>query len=278
MISPGGTATPTATPACPATSSAGCSCSTAPAPARRRRLVPAARELAARPRGRTGASGWRPGSAAPGATRGSSQREVQDPAEYVELWLRDAGDAGAPGYAELYDAWLDSFAEQRRRGHRVRLGHAARGGADAPVRRGSRTSASPSSSRWGPRCSRGSAARPAAGRRPTPAARARPARRPRRAAGRGGRADARRVRAVSARLRQAHGLRRSAGDRRRGRGRGRRLRRRPRSSPTSCDRVAAEHGIDPADLREGAVAAVRTLVEEGFLDLPGPAPVSGPSV
>ncbi len=51
------------------------------------------------------------------------QREVQDPMEYVELWLRDAGDTGDTGdagdaggssaYADLYDAWLTSFAEQR---------------------------------------------------------------------------------------------------------------------------------------------------------------------
>lgn len=38
------------------------------------------------------------------------QRDVQDPAEYAELWLRDSGDVGSPGYHELYDAWLDSFA------------------------------------------------------------------------------------------------------------------------------------------------------------------------
>ncbi len=37
------------------------------------------------------------------------QREVQDPAEYVELWLRDSGDAGRPGYAAKYAAWLAWF-------------------------------------------------------------------------------------------------------------------------------------------------------------------------
>ena len=41
------------------------------------------------------------------------QREVQDPAEYVELWLRDAGDVGRPDYTERYDAWLGWFEEQR---------------------------------------------------------------------------------------------------------------------------------------------------------------------
>ena len=38
------------------------------------------------------------------------QREVQDPMEYAELWLRDSGDHGTPAYPALYDAWLDSFA------------------------------------------------------------------------------------------------------------------------------------------------------------------------
>lgn len=41
------------------------------------------------------------------------QREVQDPAEYAELWLRDSGDAGTPGYERLYGEWLAWFAEHR---------------------------------------------------------------------------------------------------------------------------------------------------------------------
>ncbi|WP_419996235.1 DUF7059 domain-containing protein [Streptomyces boninensis] len=41
------------------------------------------------------------------------QREVQDVAEYAELWLRDAGDRpGADAYAERYDAWLEEFASR----------------------------------------------------------------------------------------------------------------------------------------------------------------------
>jgi methylase of polypeptide subunit release factors len=39
------------------------------------------------------------------------QREFQDPAEYAELWLRDAGDHGTPGYITRYQAYLDYFAE-----------------------------------------------------------------------------------------------------------------------------------------------------------------------
>ncbi|HEV7626602.1 MAG TPA: methyltransferase, partial [Streptomyces sp.] len=39
------------------------------------------------------------------------QREVQDVAQYAELWLRDAGDhrAGDAEYAARYDNWLDEF-------------------------------------------------------------------------------------------------------------------------------------------------------------------------
>ena len=44
---------------------------------------------------------------------GAGQREVADPAEYVELWLRDAGLHGTPDYTRRYDAWLSWFADQR---------------------------------------------------------------------------------------------------------------------------------------------------------------------
>lgn len=37
------------------------------------------------------------------------QREVLDPAAYVETWLRDAGERGGPAYAGRYDAWLDGL-------------------------------------------------------------------------------------------------------------------------------------------------------------------------
>jgi len=40
------------------------------------------------------------------------QREVADLAEYVELWLKDAGVHGRPDYAARYDAWLAWFVEQ----------------------------------------------------------------------------------------------------------------------------------------------------------------------
>ncbi|MCD4532709.1 class I SAM-dependent methyltransferase [Nocardioides sp. cx-169] len=40
------------------------------------------------------------------------QREVVDPATYVELWLKDAGLHGTPGYLERYDTWLSWFDGQ----------------------------------------------------------------------------------------------------------------------------------------------------------------------
>ncbi len=41
------------------------------------------------------------------------QREVQDPMEYAELWLRDSGDHATPVYPDLYAQWLESFAADR---------------------------------------------------------------------------------------------------------------------------------------------------------------------
>lgn len=41
------------------------------------------------------------------------QREFQDPAEYAELWLRDSGDHDSPRYVERYQAYLDYFAQHR---------------------------------------------------------------------------------------------------------------------------------------------------------------------
>ena len=40
------------------------------------------------------------------------QREVADPAEYVELWLKDAGVHGDDDYIERYDTWLSWFEHQ----------------------------------------------------------------------------------------------------------------------------------------------------------------------
>lgn len=53
--------------------------------------------------------GWVEGS---GCDAWVVQREVADPAQYVELWLKDAGLHGSAEYAERYDAWLSWFEEQ----------------------------------------------------------------------------------------------------------------------------------------------------------------------
>jgi SAM-dependent methyltransferase len=41
------------------------------------------------------------------------QREVADPATYVEMWLKDAGLHGGADYRRRYDTWLSWFDEQR---------------------------------------------------------------------------------------------------------------------------------------------------------------------
>ena len=41
------------------------------------------------------------------------QRDVQDPAQYAELWARDSGTVrGVAGYEQLYAAWLADFADR----------------------------------------------------------------------------------------------------------------------------------------------------------------------
>lgn len=54
-------------------------------------------------------AGWLQGA---GCDAWVVQREVADPAEYVELWLKDAGLHGAPDYAERYDTWLSWFDDE----------------------------------------------------------------------------------------------------------------------------------------------------------------------
>ena len=41
------------------------------------------------------------------------EREVADPAQYVELWLRDAGHERAADYTRRYDAWVGWFEQQQ---------------------------------------------------------------------------------------------------------------------------------------------------------------------
>jgi methylase of polypeptide subunit release factors len=55
-------------------------------------------------------AGWLEGT---GCDAWVLQREVVDPARYVEMWLEDAGLHRSPDYGRRYDAWLAWFAEQR---------------------------------------------------------------------------------------------------------------------------------------------------------------------
>lgn len=54
-------------------------------------------------------AGWLDDGAASGLDAWVVQREVQDPAEYVELWMRDAGQHAAPDANVRYAAWLADF-------------------------------------------------------------------------------------------------------------------------------------------------------------------------
>ncbi|KAF4407607.1 MULTISPECIES: DUF7059 domain-containing protein [Streptomyces] len=62
------------------------------------------------------------------------QREVQDVAQYAELWLRDGGDhrAGPEEYAARYDAWLDEFEARRTKAVGFGWITLRRSGADRP--------------------------------------------------------------------------------------------------------------------------------------------------
>lgn len=41
------------------------------------------------------------------------EREIQNPAEYSETWIRDGGTRPGRDFDRLYDAWLDDFAQRR---------------------------------------------------------------------------------------------------------------------------------------------------------------------
>ncbi|WP_231336053.1 DUF7059 domain-containing protein [Actinomadura graeca] len=61
------------------------------------------------------------------------QREVQDPAEYAELWLRDSCEAGTPEYHARYEAWLGHFERQGVTGVGFGWITLRRSGADRPA-------------------------------------------------------------------------------------------------------------------------------------------------
>ncbi len=63
------------------------------------------------------------------------QRDVQDPAAYVETWLRDAGQQTSDGYRAAYDAWMTVLDSRRVLGIGFGLITLRRGGREAPFQR-----------------------------------------------------------------------------------------------------------------------------------------------
>ncbi|MBW8482090.1 DUF7059 domain-containing protein [Actinomadura parmotrematis] len=61
------------------------------------------------------------------------QRDVQDPAEYAELWLRDSAEAGTPDHRRRYDAWMAEFERTRTAGIGFGWITLRRTGEDAPA-------------------------------------------------------------------------------------------------------------------------------------------------
>ncbi|WP_216852839.1 DUF7059 domain-containing protein [Phytoactinopolyspora halotolerans] len=61
------------------------------------------------------------------------QREVQDPAEYIELWLRDSGETGSPGDDQMYRDWLAWFDENGVEGIGFGWINLRQSGADSPT-------------------------------------------------------------------------------------------------------------------------------------------------
>ncbi|WUH91852.1 class I SAM-dependent methyltransferase [Streptomyces sp. NBC_00433] len=76
-------------------------------------------------------SGWVPR----GCDAWIVQREVQDVAQYAELWLRDGGDhrSDPATYAARYDAWLDDFEHAKVSGIGFGWITLRKSGAEAPV-------------------------------------------------------------------------------------------------------------------------------------------------
>ena len=68
----------------------------------------------------TGRASPRRGSPTTGLRRVGHPARGQDPAAYIEMWLRDAGEQWSPRYRELYDEWLDDPRAARGARHRVR--------------------------------------------------------------------------------------------------------------------------------------------------------------
>ena len=63
------------------------------------------------------------------------QRDVQDPAAYIEMWLRDAGEQWSPAYRGLYDSWMSTLERRGVLGIGFGLISLRRSGRDSPVQR-----------------------------------------------------------------------------------------------------------------------------------------------
>jgi len=189
---------------------------------------------------------------------------VLDPTEHVELWLRDSGDVGTAAYGQLYDEWLDWFEAHDVEGVGFGWVVLRRSGSADPyvriedVRQQVEQPLGPVVVDW---FARGDwlRATPDAELLATPLAVAPDAVLETSTSVRDGR-----LRDTGRRLRQAGGMRRegsldAVGAAVVGRCDGR------RPLDDLLDEVAAEHGLALEDLRVGALGAVRTLVEEGFL-------------
>ena len=195
------------------------------------------------------------------------QREVQDPAEYAELWLRDAGDQGTPQYIARYQAYLDYFEANRIEAVGFGWITLRAGGADVPTLRLEELTGridQPLGALVPGWFARRAFLRDTDDAQLLGAALSVPQglvlEQTARPAEGGWTPDATRITQVSglyrsgdidpvgiALLAAADG-RRPLGD--------------------VLDRIAGEFGLDPATLREGGLDTVRSLIEEGFLNAP----------
>jgi methylase of polypeptide subunit release factors len=63
------------------------------------------------------------------------QRDIQDPASYIEMWLSDAEEHRSPEYHGLYDAWMSTFERRGVLGVGFGLITVQRAERDSPVQR-----------------------------------------------------------------------------------------------------------------------------------------------
>lgn len=63
------------------------------------------------------------------------QRDVQDPAAYIEMWLRDAGHQSSSEYSGIYDAWMSTMEQRGVMGIGFGLITLRRAERDTPIQR-----------------------------------------------------------------------------------------------------------------------------------------------